>query len=241
MYIGAINISSKLEKGEKLGYMTFGVYLAPNTISGYSVCPNATKGCIAACLYASGRAKIDTKIPAARIKRTKMLFEQPDLFHAELRKNLDAAIRKANKDGKKLAARLNCDSDIDPTDFGGLNGVTGVNYLKLYPDVQFYDYTKVFSRMKLMDEYSNYHVTYSHNGLPGNWDKYCRNLLLSGHNVAVVFHKELPETYKGFKVINGDTTDLRFLDEKGVVVGLKYKNVKNQTTVDVLNNQFIIK
>ena len=28
------------------------------------------------------------------------------------------------------------------------------------------------------------------------------------------------ETWKGFEVVNGDETDLRFLDKKGVVVGL---------------------
>jgi len=50
-------------------------------------------------------------------------------------------------------------------------------------------------------------------------------------NVAVVFrNKILPETYLGYKVINGDKTDLRFLDEKGVIVGLYAKGKATKDT-----------
>ena len=75
------------------------------------------------------------------------------------------------------------------------------------------------------------------------------NVLASGGNVAVVFGvknvNELPTTYKGYKVINGDETDLRFLDEDNVVVGLKYKLVtgkgtKGQNKDNVDNNSFLV-
>jgi hypothetical protein len=46
-------------------------------------------------------------------------------------------------------------------------------------------------------------------------------------NVAVVFNtkkgKPLPKTYYGIKVVEGDDTDLRFLDSKRVIVGLRAK------------------
>jgi hypothetical protein len=57
-----------------------------------------------------------------------------------------------------------------------------------------------------------------------------RLALSNGMNVAAVFHK-VPETYLGRTVINGDETDLRFLDPKGVIVGLKAKGkAKKDTT-----------
>jgi hypothetical protein len=49
-------------------------------------------------------------------------------------------------------------------------------------------------------------------------------------NVTVVFNK-IPESYKGKPVYNADDTDLRFLDPKGVVLGLKAKGrAKKDTT-----------
>ena len=47
-------------------------------------------------------------------------------------------------------------------------------------------------------------------------------------NVAVVFRDKIPKSYKGYEVIDGDDSDLRFLDkfkswETGGIVGLKAK------------------
>jgi hypothetical protein len=97
----------------------------------------------------------------------------------------------------------------------------GKNIFEIFPDVQFYDYTKNYLRFdKVLP--SNYHLTFSRSETNG--DK-AMELLSRGVNVAIVFDK-LPETYGGFKVINADETDLRFLDEKGgVICGLKYKKM----------------
>ena len=55
------------------------------------------------------------------------------------------------------------------------------------------------------------------------WDK-AQAFYGRGMNYAVVFkNKLLPVGYEGYPVINGDSTDLRFLDPKGVVVGLYAK------------------
>jgi len=101
---------------------------------------------------------------------------------------------------------------------------------ELFPNVQFYDYTKHFKRMiKYLkgDMPKNYHLTFSRNETN---DFQSTQVLKSGGNVAVVFRNKLPETYKGFKVINGDEHDLRFLDQKNVVVGLKEKLSLNKAT-----------
>jgi hypothetical protein len=91
---------------------------------------------------------------------------------------------------------------------------------ELFPDVQFYDYTKDYIKLEYRNKPKNYHFTYSFSGY--NWDK-CRKFLDSGINVAMVFKNALPLTYQGYKVINGDLSDERYLDKKGVIVGLRYK------------------
>ncbi len=83
-----------------------------------------------------------------------------------------------------------------------------------FSDVQFYDYTKI---VKTFDRVlpANYHLTFSRS--ESNQAEVLK-VLANGGNVAVVFNN-LPETYLGYKVISGDETDLRFLDEKNVIVG----------------------
>jgi hypothetical protein len=91
-----------------------------------------------------------------------------------------------------------------------------------YPNIQFYDYTPNVSRMIqfLRGELpENYHLTFSRK--ENNQSKV--ELIASmGGNIAAVFDK-LPDTYLGKKVIDGDETDLRFMDDKNVIVGLKAK------------------
>lgn len=53
----------------------------------------------------------------------------------------------------------------------------------------------------------------------------------------MVFKNDLPLIYKGFKVIDGTISDERFLDEKGVIVGLKYKTPRG---VPYVKNKFVI-
>jgi hypothetical protein len=90
----------------------------------------------------------------------------------------------------------------------------------MFPDVQFYDYTKNYIRFE-KELPANYHLTFSRSET--NHDK-AMEILSKGFNVAIVFDK-LPETFAGYEVINGDENDLRFKDKKGVVVGLKYKKI----------------
>lgn len=216
----------KLLKGEKKGYMSFVLHLAPADLSGKNTCPKATAGCKAACLNTAGRGGIFKKgettnvIQQARVRKTKMFFEQRDEFMSLLIKEIKAGIKKAEKLGYIPAFRLNGTSDLSWEKYR----VDGKNIFEMFPDVQFYDYTKVNNRK--VSHIKNYHLTFSK--ADGN-DMDVRLAASNGLNVAAVF-RSLPETYLGRPVINGDETDLRFLDPKGVIVGLKAKGKARKDT-----------
>lgn len=229
----------KTAKGEKKGYLTAILHLAPSTMSGFNVCPMATKGCAAACLNTAGRGglfagqstlnmngaetveaiksgKLVNKIQAARIRKTRMFYEHRDEFMAALVKDIMAAGRLAMVNGLKLAVRLNGTSDIrwETVKFGK-NGYT---IFDRFPSIQFYDYTKIANRRNLP---KNYHLTFS---LAESNDEQAQQALVNGMNVAVVFRTpNFPTTFMNKTVVNGDETDLRFLDPTGVIVGLKAK------------------
>lgn len=198
----------KTTKGEKLGVLTGILYLAPAKISGHEVCPKRSEGCTAACLYTAGHGAFST-VQQARINKTKMFFEDRENFMSQLRKDIKALVKKAIKQNMKPAIRLNGTSDIEWTRFGIMDE---------FPDVQFYDYTKVLTRLK-KDIPKNYNITFSRSE---SNEQECREALELGFNIAAVF-KTLPETYLGKPVINGDDTDVRFEDPRGVVIGLTAK------------------
>jgi hypothetical protein len=211
----------KLLKGQKKGYLSSVLHFAPADLSGKEVCPKRTAGCTAACLNTAGRGGIFKKgestnvIQQARIRRTKFFFENRREFLNQLTVDIIKAKTMAEKKGLIPVFRLNGTSDLSWEKYEVANGK---NIFQMFPEVQFYDYTKVLGRKT--SHIPNYHLTFS------NADGNINDVLAAkqaGLNVAVVFRKNLPETYLGRKVINGDETDLRFLDDKNVIVGLKAK------------------
>ena len=214
--------NTKTEKGLKLGVMTFALQLAPHKLSGYQVCPKASEGCALACLNMSGMGVYST-VQAARIKKTKFFFEDREAFMALLVKEVKAAIKKATKEGYLPAFRLNTISDIGWEKIRVVvNGIEYRSIMEAFPTVQFYDYTAIVGR-KVPD---NYHLTFSRK--ESNQAGVLK-AIESGMNVAAVF-KVLPETYLGIPVIDGDLSDVRFLDAKGVIVGLKAKGPAKKDT-----------
>lgn len=212
----------KLLKGEKKGYLSFVLHFAPADLSGKEVCPKRTAGCTSACLNTAGRGGIVAKgastnsIQTARIRRTKMFFEQRDEFLKTLEADIKSGIKQAEKKGMIPCFRLNGTSDIAWEKYG---------IIEKFPGVQFYDYTKM--RNRKVSHLKNYHLTFSK--ADGN-DIDVRLAASAGMNIAAVFHT-VPDTYIGKPVINGDETDLRFLDPAGVIVGLKAKGkAKKDTT-----------
>ena len=205
--------NTKTMKGEKLGYHTYIMHLAPSTLSGYQVCPMASPGCASACLNLSGMGRF-SNVQAARIAKTKWFFEDRAAFMAQLVKEVEAAIRKSTRLGFTPAFRLNGTSDIRWEQYAVVrNGVEYRNIMEAFPTTQFYDYTKLTNRNFIP---SNYHLTFSRSEV--NEMKVLG--MMAQMNVAVVFDT-IPDKYMGITVVDGTETDLRFLDPSFVVVGLK--------------------
>ena len=141
----------------------------------------------------------------------------------------------------EFSVRLNCTSDISPLAFV----LDGKNILEIFPNVSFYDYTKVKSRWEVAERYENYYITYSRDGSVENEEE-CLEWLRRGNNVAVVFGvtkpSELPKKWKGYEVLVGDDYDYRVWDKLQVgkqIVGLVYKVGKND--FDVVNGKHVFR
>ena len=187
---------------------------APADLSGYNVCPMASQGCKSACLHTAGNPVFQAQKDKGRINRARFYMQDRDKFMSQLTRELVNFVKWCDKNKKIGVVRLNTTSDISWEHY---------NLFEKFPMLQFYDYTKIQKRaLKFArGEYPpNYHLTYSLN--EDNYDK-AVEVLNEGGNIAVVFRKDLPQTFMGKKVVNGDLHDLRYLDQKNVVVGLKAK------------------
>ena len=226
----------KVLKGMAQGYMTYILHLAPATLSGYNVCAKATQGCIAACLNTAGRGGMFKKgettnvIQKARIRKTELFFEDRVQFMALLVKDIELAIKQSIRMKLFPVVRLNGTSDIAWEKYEvARNGITYSNIFAAFPDLEFYDYTKILGRK--INHIENYSLTFS--AADGN-DADVAKAMQQGYNIATVFGIKktlpMPETYMGRPVFNGDDSDLRFLDPHGVVVGLYAKGKAKKDT-----------
>lgn len=216
----------KVIKGSKKGFLSFILHLAPSNLSGYNVCPMASAGCIMGCLNTAGRGGFDPRIPLARIRKTVMFMEQREQFMEQLIKDIDAGIRSAKRKRMRPVFRLNGTSDIRwETVPVTVNGKTYPNIMSAYRKVQFYDYTKIANRRDLP---ANYHLTFSRSEVNDSL------IPTVGYNTAVVFSTRkgaaLPDTYMGMTVVDGDDTDLRFLDPEKSIIGLRAKGKAKKDT-----------
>ena len=208
-----IDNNAKTVKGQKQGYKTAILYLAPSTQSGFQVCPMASEGCKKACLYTVGHGAFNN-VQQGRINKTRWFMQDRQSFLTQLRKEISNHIKNCDKKGYIPCVRLNGTSDISWENY---------NIIQAFPNVQFYDYTKIYKRaLKYVNgQYpSNYHITYSLN--EDNKKEAFEILKLRG-NISAVFRKYLPKTYQGYTVINADDTDLRFTDDINIIAGLVAK------------------
>lgn len=211
--------NAKTVKNESETYI---LYLSPYNLNdtGKNVCPFATKGCAAACLNSAGRGKF-SNVQLARRRKTNLFFDNPHEFFRLLIDDLAKINNKAVKENKLIYIRLNGTSDLD---FDRLMmRHFGVGFTS-FGSLRFYDYTKDKNKALRFANDSHhdvYRVTYSRSEKDSELD--IKLLLSAGVNVAAVFANDLPDTYLGYPVINGDLTDLRFNDDVGVIVGLKAK------------------
>jgi hypothetical protein len=210
--------NAKTSKGESLGYLTGILYLAPaDTVEGINLCPFASKGCKASCLFTAGRGKF-SNVMNARIKKTIHFRDDINSFMESLVLSIENVILEARVKGLKPCIRLNGTSDIR---FEYYLDSNGRNIFEQFPNIQFYDYTKDFHRLAaLKGRWKNYHLTFSRSESRANHAQ-CRKLLDLGVNVAAVFRSE---DHMPINSIEGDLHDLRFLDKKGGhIVALKAK------------------
>lgn len=213
-----LTTNTKLQKSLDLGYRTFGIHLAPEKLSGFNVCKNSSAGCRAACLNTAGMGAYSS-VQLARINKTKYFFTNKDMFMEQLIKEIGSAIKNTVKKGLIPCFRLNLTSDL-PWHKIKHNGKT---VMDIFDDVRFYDYTPDFDRMvEFLDKKlpKNYHLTFSRKE---DNDLKCQAILGSKGNVAIVFNGEQPKKFNGKRTVDGDLHDLRFLDPKGCIVGLKGK------------------
>lgn len=210
--------NAKTIKGEKLGYKSYILYMSSfkDNSKGINLCSHASKGCSDSCLVGSGMGGIYTTVQNGRRNKAEWFLENRNEFLNTLVKEISNAI-KLNKDKAIPVFRLNGTTDITWEKFKIKDNK---NIFELFPDTQFYDYTKNYKRFE-KELPKNYHLTFSRSEIN---HKKAMELLIRGFNVAMVFNK-LPNTFEGFKVINADLDDLRFLDEKNVICGLKYKKM----------------
>jgi hypothetical protein len=241
----------KVAKGQKKGYLTFILHLAPAKLSGYEVCPKRSAGCTQACLntaerggmmsgvsaltFAMVESGIQNTIQKARIRRTKRFFEERQAFMSDLVRDIRKAIAFAEKWDLIPVFRLNGTSDIR-WETVGIASEMGRRIFDIFPTVQFYDYTKIENRRNIP---SNYDLTFSR--ADGN-ETSATIALFNGMRVAAVYRsRAVVERYMtnghgGFAVIDGDDSDLRFLEPKGVIVGLYAKgNAKRDTSGFVID------
>lgn len=198
---------------------TFILYLAPGKQNSKKInlCPKASPGCLQACLFTAGRGAFDN-VKNARINKTEFMLNDRKNFYLQLAKEIQNKVKYYARKGQKIAFRLNGTSDA-----------AHVKQLNIFADLWpsniaetaiFYDYTAILSKALKYKNNPNYIVTFSRK--ENNWNE-CITALQNGVNVSAVFANELPKTYKGFKVIDGDKADDIMLKHKGVILGLRAK------------------
>ena len=211
--------NAKLAKGNGSNFAPYILHLAPFTSSGAGdTCPHASPECIALCLNVSGRANIFPAILRGRAEKTRSYFADRAGFIFRLKREIANAIKREAKQGRTAVFRLNGTSDLEWSDV-----------ISAFPETQFYDYTKDpvrYNRFLLGLLPPNYHLTFSYSGRNADL---CRSFLARGGTVAAAFARPIgakyvrPVEWCGFPTIDGDASDLRFLDTTGTVVALKAK------------------
>lgn len=250
-----IDANPKTKKGIKLGYQTAVLYLAPYTTSGHNVCPMAERaGCWRTCLNTAGRGGMpiggkfispggielpNNAIQHARIARTKMWIENKGEFLDKLEHELTLHIAGAKRKGLTPTVRLNGTSDIM---WENVRTRWGMPFMDMFPDVQFYDYTKIPKRLYNKTRQSNYYLCLSGSHADEKYLKQCDQAERDGHSTVWVARDQHKKdilmglaTDLGYPAVDGDEHDLRFLDPPGARVVLKAKgSAKKETNGFVL-------
>lgn len=245
----------KMAKGVKHGWRTEGIMLAPNVVAGLGdVCPFSSPLCTSMCLNLSGHAEMtgmEGDVMNSRRRKTLMFMHVREAFMARVAGLIE---KRSSENPGSYAVRLNVFSDLlwERMKFYHPSTRESTTFMRIFPDVVFYDYTKNCRRYLdwiLGKLPPNYYLMFSLSEINALFAIYA---LLHGGSVTVVFDalpehiggdahvhcpaEPLPKSFCGFPVIDGDESDLRFEDRKrfgipdgqGFVVGLRLKGVKHR-------------
>lgn len=224
--------NAKTSKGEKMGYMTGIVYMLPDE----RTCPLAKNAnCFKSCLVNAGLASVYPKINEIRKERRELFYNDRNEFFIQLDKEIKSFIKKAKKENMIPVVRLNGTSDIM---YENIPYLGYANIFEAFADVQFYDYTKIAVRLtKPLPK--NYDLTFSFSNTE-NYKKSVETALKTTTRIAVVFKNGLPRRFMGRLVVDGDDTDLRFLDRQGIIVGLKAKGIAKTDNSDFIVDSLLV-
>lgn len=226
-----IDTNAKTIKGEKYGIKTAILYLMPAKQSGVQLCPMAAiAGCEKACLFTAGRGAM-SNVMLSRLRKTLYFNQYREQFMHQLHNELIRERAKAKRKGYKLIVRLNGTSDIR---FENIAVSGYANIMQALPDIQYYDYTKLANRRNIP---ANYDITFSYSGV-ADYAPYVAKAVANGERIAVVFRDRAiveamlanGDTFLGLPVVDGDNTDIRHLEPKGVIVALYAKGKARKDT-----------
>jgi hypothetical protein len=252
-----IDANAKTVKGQAKGYMTAVLYLAPYKVSGVNVCPMAEKaGCWRTCLNTAGRGGMpvggtftspggielpDNAIQRARIRRTRLWTSSKQEFLQLLHHEIELHLRGAARKKLTPTIRLNGTSDIQ---WERVLLEDGRTFFEHFPDVQFYDYTKIAKRLYDETRPENYYLCLSGSAADWRYKARCLQAEKDGKSVVWVVRDEAAKqqwlhssALTGLiMTVDGDEHDLRFLDPPGARVVLRAKgSAKKETNGFVLN------
>lgn len=214
---------AKTVKGNDSGYLTAIMYMTPFKTLGFNLCPMAeTAGCLNGCLNTAGRGAMNS-VQKGRARKAEWFVKDRSSFMLQLIKDLARFQNYCEKRGIKPAVRLNGTTDIRWENVKFHTDKTEPQTIfDMFPEIQFYDYTKIANRPL---DIPNYKLTYSYSEASPAYLKQCEIAIKRGMNIAVVFRdkENIPATFAGLPTIDGDRTDLRFLDPTQRVVALYAK------------------
>ena len=225
-----VGTNAKTIKGDGDEYLTAILYMTPYKVMVdgklFNSCSMAAMAsCIEGCLYTAGRGAFNN-VQTARQRKAEWFYRDRESFMAQLVIDVAKFANYCRKRDIQPCIRLNGTTDIR----WELILIDGKNIFERFPDVQWYDYTKIPNRK--VSHLANYHLTWSYSAANPKYEQYFDEVIRNGMSVAVVFRKPINlNTWRGYKVVDGDKDDLRFLDPKQSIVALyaKGKAKKDQS------------
>ena len=224
-----VGTNAKTIKGDGDEYLTAILYMTPYKVMVdgklFNSCSMAAMAsCIEGCLYSAGRGAF-SNVQTARQRKAEWFYRDRDSFMAQLVIDVAKFANYCRKRDIQPCIRLNGTTDIR----WELILIDGKNIFELFPNVQWYDYTKIPNRK--VSHLANYHLTWSYSAANPKYEQYFDEVIRNGMSVAVVFRKPINlKTWRGYKVVDGDKDDLRFLDPKQSIVALYAKGKAKKDT-----------